>query len=394
MESKINKVTYLSGAPRVSTKNNIELTGPRSHVLGIINGFEDCGYIVDQFIFGNEVPNSWVQKGSEEKVTKSWLSRVAADIVRLFMGFINSRRALWRTGRSDLVYERLASFQALGASYARKGIPWILETNAILYKEASKDRNAIAFPGLAKKLEHRAYRKADMIICVTDSLKNMIEDEFDINPKKIVVVPNGVDLDRFNPDRYQSEKIANHTLTVGFVGSVVPWQSLDLLLRTVGKMTEEKFDIGLVIVGSGPELESLKKYSRRLGIQDRVYFIGRVAPDDVPAYLKGFDICYSGQVPLESGNMYLSPLKLYEYMAMAKPVVASDFGDARYLVGQSGAGYLFQPGNEEELLDQLTAAYHNNKLKEMGLNGRIEIEKNHSWNARVKKILESASEIL
>ncbi|WP_143288156.1 glycosyltransferase, partial [Calothrix rhizosoleniae] len=111
--------------------------------------------------------------------------------------------------------------------------------------------------------------------------------------------------------------------------------------------------------------------------------------------IAGFDIGYSGQIQPQIGKMYLSPMKLYEYMAMAKPVIASAFEDAQRLVCVGKTGFLFQPGNKEELKLALVEAYrHRAKLPEMGIAARQEIENNHSWQVRVEKLIAGTEQIL
>jgi glycosyltransferase involved in cell wall biosynthesis len=91
---------------------------------------------------------------------------------------------------------------------------------------------------------------------------------------------------------------------------------------------------------------------------------------------------------LQIGKMYLSPLKLYEYMAMAKPVVASAFEDAQRVVQEGETGFLFRAGNKDDLKGALFKVYHlpRTVLPDMGRKARKEIVTNHSWTARVRKM--------
>ena len=92
--------------------------------------------------------------------------------------------------------------------------------------------------------------------------------------------------------------------------------------------------------------------------------------------------------------MYLSPLKLYEYMAMAKPVIASAFEDAQRIIENGNTGFLFSPGDQTELEKVLTEAYSKKEtLPDMGLKARKNIENYHSWTARVAQIIEVIDDI-
>ena len=168
------KIGYLSAAPRVSTHQSAELVGPRTHILGVMRAFEALGWEVTEYIVGDRVPHSWIVQGSEENLRRSKLRILLADLMRIAMGVINSRRAYREIG-ADLhwVYERLAIFQSLGWIFKKKGKFWILETNAPLFVEAKSDRNAIVLNSLARYFEIQAYRNCDAIVCISDNLKDM-----------------------------------------------------------------------------------------------------------------------------------------------------------------------------------------------------------------------------
>lgn len=124
-------------------------------------------------------------------------------------------------------------------------------------------------------------------------------------------------------------------------------------------------------------------------------FIGQIPSADVPRYIAGFDLCYSGQVQLQIGEMYLSPLKLYEYMAMTKPVVASAFEDSRRLIRDGETGFLFEAGNKNDLKSTILRAYHSRTmLTEMGRRAREEIIARHSWTTRVCTLIAEVERIL
>ncbi|MFM1651713.1 glycosyltransferase family 4 protein [Brevibacillus sp. B_LB10_24] len=388
-------IGYLSAAPRVSTRPDAEASGPRSHVLGVINGFRNSGWHVRSFIVGDRMAVKVLKKNTESMLSKSKLHALLADVVRFGMGVVNARRAL---GELDdevhWVYERFAALQSLGWIFKRKGIPWILETNAPLFYEAKVERKSLVLTKLARKLEISAYHKCDVLICVTEELKNIIIRETGIDPGKVIVVPNGVDVLVYDPQKYRAKRLFAE-FTVGFVGSVISWQGLNLLLTAIKELQEEGVFIRAVIVGDGPARGEWQQLAEELGLSEYTKFVGRVPATEVPEYISGFDICYSGQLPLKIGVMYLSPLKLYEYMAMAKPVIASNFADAGKLVKNGVTGYLFEPGNLEALMSCLREAYAaGGNLVEMGRAAREQIVQEHSWESRVRMMIPQIEEIL
>jgi glycosyltransferase involved in cell wall biosynthesis len=354
-----------------------------------MNAFETLGWQVKPFIVGDGVPLSWIVKGSEQSMRRSTVRVLLADLMRIGMRLSNGRRALSEPGSEvDWVYERFAAFQSLGGSFKKHGALWILETNAPLFIESKLDRKTIVLSSLARYLEEKAYRDCDVLVCISEELKQIILDDIDIPSEKIFVMPNGVDVNLFDPEQYQANRIYEG-FTIGFVGGLTEWQGLDSLLETAGNLRAEGLDINLVFVGSGPQKEFLEKTAAESGMVEHCRFVGHVSREDVPTYIAGFDVGYSGQIPLKMGSMYLSPLKLYEYMAMAKPAIASNFKDARSVIVDRETGFLFSSGNKRQLCEAIRAAYESrSKLHHMGEQARATIVRNHSWQVRVESLIE------
>ena len=335
---QFKRVAYLSGAPRVSTRPEAEATGPRSHVIGVMQAFERLGWEVNPYIVGDLVPLGWIKSGSEQQVRKNTCRRLAADILRILMNFWNSRQAWRKLGQADWVYERFGAFQSLGRIFQKRRALWILETNAPLYKEAVGERQTILLKSIVCKFEREAYRKCDVLVCISEVLRDVLVEDLGLDSKKIVVMPNAVDASRFSPKNLPSEK---GPLTLGWVGSIWNWAGLHLLIQAIKKLSDQGLGIRAKLIGDGPEKENLQRLAYGLGLKKQIEFIGRIPWDEVSKHLDEVDLCFSGQIPIKCvGKMYLSPLKLYEYMAMARPVIASSFEDARRIVIEEQTGFV------------------------------------------------------
>jgi glycosyltransferase involved in cell wall biosynthesis len=361
----------------------------------MIGGLRACGFDVKPFIVGDRVPPRWRAEGSEKKVNASFPRRCAADIVRLALAARNGRRA-WRElgGSVDLVYERFGLYQALGRRFHQRGVPWILETNAPLSLESSGDRRSLAWVRLARAMEQRAYKSCDAIVCISQALRDVLRERFEIEQDKVIIVPNGVDTAVFDPAKHRAVRVFSG-LTVGFVGSLFEWQGLNTLLEAVARIQDAGEVIYVVIVGDGPARPALERNADILGIGRRVRFAGPIAWDDVPAHILGFDLAYSGQTVLRTGSLYLSPLKLYEYMAMARPVVASTSEDAKRLIVPGETGFLFRPGDADGLTRALgLASQRASELPSMGERARANILNRHDWASRARGMMEELVEVL
>ena len=376
------RLGFLSGSLRTSTRPAATTTGARAHILGTMRAFEMLGWEVEPFIIGDRMPRRWVTSGSGRGVRHRYSLALAADLMLPIVGFVNARWA-WRKlgGRVDWVYERHNPFNTMGWTFKRHGVPWILEVNRdFLYEQ-------MVLPGLARWLEIRAYEKCDVIVCVSETLKKIIVRETGITPAKVMVIPNAVDTAVFNPKTCEPKRVFDD-FTVGYVGILEPRQGLELLIEAISELRAEGSEISTVMVGEGTMRAALEGLSHRLGIREHVAFVGRVRLEKVPRFIAGFDLGYSGQVLTGERDMYHSPLKLYEYLAMAKPVVASGFEDAGRVVRDEETGFLFQAGDKEDLKRALRRAYGSrNRLVEMGSNACKQVMSEHTWLARIREVI-------
>ncbi|MEM8719353.1 MAG: glycosyltransferase [Cyanobacteria bacterium P01_G01_bin.39] len=386
---------YLSGAPRVSTDPQAELGGARTHVLGIITAFEKLGWDVKPYIVGDKVPRKWVTKGSEKVVSTSFFRTLAVDLVRLIISVMYSRKA-WQDlkGQVDWVYERCGTFQAMGSKFQQNGVPWILETNALLYEEAKFERKSLILYRLARHLEIKAYQECDVLVCISNNLKQRLISETGISEAKILVIPNGVNIEYVNPDKHLPQRLFRR-FTVGFVGSLYAWSGLDILFKVLRELQVEGLNLSLVVIGDGQMKDTWIKQVQQLGLAENVKFVGQLPPEELLPILAGCDLGYSGHFDLQGKQAYRSPLKLYEYMAMAKPVLASAIEGTKSVIREGETGFLFQPNDKNSLKQALVKAYTDqNKLPEMGATARQEIELNHSWAKRVQVLIEESGRIL
>jgi glycosyltransferase involved in cell wall biosynthesis len=356
----------------------------------MIGGFRDQGWQVEEFIVGDRMP---LALGVQAEANNWTLPRrVAADVLRGGIGWTASVAAAWKLkGKVDVVYERLASLQAMGRPFQPR-VPWILETNALHYQEAHTDRQTIAFSGVARSLERWAYHKCDLIVAVSKPLRDLIEKEAGVSGDKILIVPNGVDAGCFQPGQHAPVRFFDEP-TVGFVGTLSNWQSLDDLLRATVALNRSGDRMGVVLVGDGQVRTSMESLARDLRVEDLVRFAGRVDASRIPALISGFDICFSGQRPPSIGQMYHSPLKLYEYLAMGKPVVASAYDDARAVVEEGVTGFLYDPLREGDLERALRSALNaRGRWVEMGRVARERVVGEHTWTHRARQVLDAVAE--
>ncbi|WP_084499776.1 glycosyltransferase family 4 protein [Brevibacterium album] len=288
----------------------------------------------------------------------------------------------------DLVYERYALFSTAGAQLARSsGAPFVLEVNAPLVEEQRTHR-VLCDESAALAATRLQFARARVLTCVSSQVAAWAARMCPEAAGRIVVVPNGVDVERIRPASARAGERA--AFTVGFVGTLKPWHGTDVLLEAFALAREEapapqraavgSSDWRLDICGKGPELESLRARARALGIEAQVTFRGAVAPERVPGILGGFDAAVA---PYPPGADYFSPLKVYEYMAAGLPVVASGVGELPGLLGEGERGLLVEPGDAAALADALGALASAPALRaRLGSAARTAAVAEHSWEER------------
>lgn len=387
------RVAYLSGSPRISTRDDAGVSGPRAHILGLVGGLRAAGHDVPMYVFGDQLPGKVSAKGDQGSPAAGALRRLAVDVVRVGMRRAvasSARRSV--PGHVDVAYERLALFQELGRRFQARGAVWVVETNSILSLEARIEHHALALPRLAARLERRTYGDADVVVAVSQPLKDMLVKHMGVPADKILVLPNGVDIDRFHADGPPAGEVGSDgELVVGFVGFVVERQGLDDLVRAVAQVRRRGTSVRAVIVGDGADLPRLRELAASEGVAESVQFLGQVPFSEVAAAISRFSVGYSGQRGVGGMPMYHSPLKIYECLAMGRPVIATDHGDARRVLGDAGAGWTFRAGDVDSLVAVLedVASLGREGLSDSGARARRQIEQHHTWSHRADQLIEA-----
>jgi len=271
-------------------------------------------------------------------------------------------------------------------------MPFFVEVNGIMDLEYLMMQNKVTNVRTWLKvwrirvIENLNLRKARGIIFVTDQLKTYYIQRYRISPEKATVINNGVDLEIFRPmDKQQSRRqlgIPEGPTLLGFIGSLAPWQGIDDAIRAVKILEERNVPCRLLIVGHGIEEARLRALVCELGVSDKVIFTGAVHLKIVPLYINACDVCLIPKRNLASG---VSPLKLYEYMACARPIVATDVPGLE-IISKVGAGVNAKAGSPESLADAIEELIQRRgEWNEMGRRGRLYVESHASWQRIAEK---------
>ncbi len=237
----------------------------------------------------------------------------------------------------------------------------------------------------------KALRFSDKIIAVTPGIKTNLEKVYNIPEEKIVVVSNGANTSLFKPlEQETCRKMLGLNLEIPyicFVGNLAPWQGVEYLVKAAPYILSKFPECRFLIVGDGVMKDNLFKLSRELGVEDRFIFTGVIAYDRVPLYINASDTCTAPFIFARNAKIGLSPLKLYEYMACGKPVVASNISGVSDVLEASGGGIIVLPENPEALAEGILKLLENPGLRtKLGSKGLSYVTEHYSWCSVAKKV--------
>lgn len=289
---------------------------------------------------------------------------------------------------NDLVYERNTMYRfGVAKACKRLGIPYVLyfEADDILEHDIMKK----PITGLLRRQAGRAIRinldAADRVICVSEPLKKHLVKKWNVPAEKIIVFPNVADVQRFRPDSDARHQIREFfgigaAPLILFVGNFYEWHDVGTLLKAFVEVLKKIPDARAMLVGDGAKRRAMEQLARELGIEQAVIFTGMVAHTDVPRYMAAADIAVV-PYPLLDQDIWLSPLKLFEYMAAGNPIIASDVGQLSEWIDNERTGLLVRPGNIPSLAASIERLIRDPELRlRLGENARVEAVEKHSWD--------------
>ncbi len=251
----------------------------------------------------------------------------------------------------DFVYERYGLFSTAGIRIARLlGIPCLVEVNAPLVEEQGRYRKLLD-ERAARQVEADVFGDADRLLCVSREVAAYAISR-GADARVVEVVPNAVDPEHFSPDVPPAAVPGDPDLPViGFSGSLKPWHGLEILLEAFRELARGGVAARLLVVGEGPLRDWINGFAAGAGLADRVTVTGWVDYAELPAWLSAMDIAVAPYPPMV--DFYFSPLKLTEYLASGRAVVASDIGQIARQMHDGVNGRLVTPGNVGELADAI-----------------------------------------
>ncbi|MFO0707238.1 MAG: glycosyltransferase family 4 protein [Nitrospira sp.] len=244
--------------------------------------------------------------------------------------------------------------------------------------------------GLTHALAGWALRRCDRVVTLTDGLARLVTARYGVDTARLSVLPSGSDLKAFRPlEKAFCRREANLDPTgeyIGFVGTFYRYQGLDTLLHAFARIRASRPAARLVLVGDGEESAALRQQADRLGLAPFVIWTGRVPYEQVPLFIGAMDVCVA---PFRGGRGETSPVKLFDYLACGKPVVASAIPSVTNLFSPATGVVFVEPDRDEALADVLGGLLadpdHGFRLGQVG---RAAVEQRFGWDGIAAQLRE------
>jgi len=243
-------------------------------------------------------------------------------------------------------------------------------------------------------LEALSCKVADHVIATNESYKAIQVERAQIPAERVTVVRNGPNLARLHivePDQTLQSRAAT---LIGYIGTMGPQDGLDYLLRIAHHLIHDlgRTDFYFIVIGTGSEWERLQVMRDELGLEEYVWFTGKVSDEELCRYLSSVDICVSVD-PHNDFTDHCTMIKMMEYMTFAKPIVAFDLKEHR--VTAERAAIYVSNNDELEFARVLTMLMDDPKTREkMGAFGRKRVETEINWENSARELLDAYEKVL
>lgn len=301
-------------------------------------------------------------------------------------------RAVVAAERPDALYERYERGSRVGVRLAAHfGLPLVVEMNTSLtFEEEWRSPRSPAYVAWARRTEREIALGAARTVVVSRRLRGYLAG-LGVPERKIAVMGNGADPGRFGSDpaaarRTRAELGLGDRTVIGFVGNFKPWIDFPLLVRAVRALLDAGHPAHLLLVGDGEVRDELESCVHAAGIAGHTTITGLVPAGRVAELLAVVDVAVAPYPPLDT--FHFSPLKLFEYMAAGKAVVATRYPEIEDAVTHQVSGLLVEPGDLASLVDSLALLAADPALRgALGERARRSVIENHTWSAKAATVV-------
>ena len=315
----------------------------------LYNGYKNKLYQCE-LISEIKVIRVWSYMSSNSGFTKRVIDYLSFAFMSFFIGIFQ---------KHDIIIATSPQFFTTWSGWAISKIrrkPWIFELRD-LWPESIKTVGVMKqgyIINLLEKIELGLYKSCNRVVAVTDAFKNNLIAR-GIENNKIEVVTNGSNMELFYPRKVDISLLKSLGLegkfVVGYIGTHGMAHNLDFIIKAIEKISDS--DVHFLFIGDGAMKSKIVKTSKELQLKN-ISFLDSVSKDEVPRYLSIIDISLA---PLKKDDNFKTviPSKIFESSAMQIPILLGVQGQAQEILEKYGAGVCFEPDNEKDFIEKLSA---------------------------------------
>ncbi len=293
----------------------------------------------------------------------------------------------------DFIYQHHHDFHWGGATIKKDlGLPFLLHVDGLEYW-VKKNWGKLYLDHFLKWAEEIQLECADAIVTPSQQLKDLLV-KFNVKAEKIFPAPNGVDTDFYTPDVNGSE-IRNKLglkdkFVICFTGTFGKWHGIEVLAETVKHIVRQIPNAVVLYVGDGDLRPNIENIHKRDNVENHTILTGFVPWLEISKYLAASDILVSPCVSNTDIDFFNSPVKLFEYLGMGKPIVASEVGQQGEVIKHEHNGLLVPEKSPEALAEAIVRLYKDPELAlQLGRQARIDAVEKHDWKVNAETIVKA-----
>ncbi|MCG3121277.1 MAG: D-inositol-3-phosphate glycosyltransferase [bacterium] len=307
--------------------------------------------------------------------------------------------AILKRQKPDVLFNRLELYYFSGLWLSRLlNLPLVVEADCPpTYEHVTfYGKNYLHLGPLPTHIELANLRAADAVIVISNVLKNYYAER-GIPAEKMHVIANAADPQKFRPLPKDHEFVKQHDLAdktvVGWIGSLVGWSGVESLIDTARHVLRTRPNVCFMMVGGGKNQEFFREQLQTGEHASRVILPGTVPHSEVPRYLSCMDVVLAPYPKLDF--WYASSMKIFEYMAAGKTVLATGVGQVSEIIEDGVNGFLFDPDHDGELREKIVALVDSAETRQrVGARARRDIEQKWNWDNNAKQMLAIFAEVL
>ncbi|KJS18996.1 MAG: hypothetical protein VR78_03745 [Hoeflea sp. BRH_c9] len=403
----------------------IKAGGSVGHVSGVINAFLRRGLGLN--VLAVERPVMVNDRAAFFQIDPPQVYGVPSEVnlYRFQRSFSRQAGRILGSKPLSFIYQRLSLGNYVGVQLARAfGVPLVIEYNGSEVWVQKHWGAALKLGALALKAEDACLRHAHVVVTISDVLRDELVER-GVEPRRIASYPNCIEPEVFDPGRFPIEEIrglrrgygiAEDATVITFIGTFGMWHGVDVFAQAIVNLVQghrdllERTKAHFLLVGDGLKMAEVQRILSVEGVAGHVTLTGLVPQHLAPLHLAASDVFVSPHVANADGSPFFgSPTKLFEYMAMARPIIASDLtqigqifaGSPRVTTLDSGqslpagaVALMTEPGSVADLVRGIELLLENPDWRPgLGAASRKEALAKYTWDHHVALIVKTLYEV-